>query len=281
MEDKQYTYEPLDNSADEIWLISIQPHSDLSRPIQLNIIHTKLSEKPRYEALSYMWGSEESPQHVEVQGKRLEVTQNLWLALQRLRTRDEARVLWVDAICIHQRNTKERNHQVSQMSKIYRQAWRVAVWLGSETEDSGMDIEFFKVLAAISENLKLKRHYTDYQLELASGLCDVPYWGRLWIIQEVVLAEDIILYCGEDELEWNTFAAVIKRQITFNSLSIKKSTPTNLVQQRMAHKITEQKGFLNFASSTIPDLVHRFSGAACRDTRDHIFGLMALANGCC
>lgn len=277
----QYTYDALDKESDEIRLISIQPHADPSSPVELNIIHANLSDKPVYEALSYMWGSDDNPKFVEIGEKRIGVGVNLWFALERLRSPSEERVLWVDAICIDQRNVLERNHQVSQMSRIYRQAWRVAAWLGRDDFGNGRAaVDFFKILADRS-NSELARNHSQYELDLAFYFCKLPYWSRLWIMQEVVLAGEIILYLGPDELDWDSFATVIKRQITFDGLSIKDSTPANLVQQRMIHKLTEQKGLLNFTSSSIPELSHRFAGAACRDTRDHIFGLMALANGCC
>lgn len=45
-------YSPL-NESNEIWLLHLQPHVD-DGLIKCTIEHTKLSEKPRYEALSYM-----------------------------------------------------------------------------------------------------------------------------------------------------------------------------------------------------------------------------------
>jgi len=39
-------------------------------------------------------------------------------------------VFWIDALCIDQNNTKEKNHQVKQMGKIYANAYRVVSWLG-------------------------------------------------------------------------------------------------------------------------------------------------------
>jgi hypothetical protein len=40
---------------DEIRLLSLQPRSS-GATIRCTINHVKLSSKPRYEALSYMWG---------------------------------------------------------------------------------------------------------------------------------------------------------------------------------------------------------------------------------
>ncbi len=81
-----------------------------------------LSSMPQYEALSYMWGSEEDPMILEIDGHQLSVRNNLWQALKQLRPKEGKRIMWVDALCIDQENNKERNHQVEQMSKIFAQA---------------------------------------------------------------------------------------------------------------------------------------------------------------
>ncbi|CAG8948652.1 hypothetical protein HYFRA_00001772, partial [Hymenoscyphus fraxineus] len=258
MENKPYEYEPLDDSTDEIRLISIHHVSDPDSSIQLDIIRAKLSENPEYEALSYMWGSERDPHDVYVSGKRLQVGHNLWMALLRLRNPTKARVVWVDAICIDQKNTSERNHQVSQMSKIYRQASRVVVWLGPEIQNSN---------ASLNGNLSMI-------------ICDLPYWGRLWVIQEVVLAKDLILYYGNIELEWASFAALVRREIASNTdrENITRKTPMKLIQQRVAQSLTTHGQNFTFS---IVDLALSFSESECRDRRDKIFGLMSLANDCC
>jgi hypothetical protein len=87
---------------------------------------------PAYEALSYAWGSPENPLKIDVNGKAFTVTRNLNAALRRLRSPDKNRLVWVDAICINQKDTDERSHQVQRMAQIYSNAEQVIVWLGDE-----------------------------------------------------------------------------------------------------------------------------------------------------
>jgi len=50
--------------------------------------------------------------------------------LQYLRQPSRTRKIWVDAICIDQSSTTERNHQVALMGEVYKLAKRVLIWLG-------------------------------------------------------------------------------------------------------------------------------------------------------
>lgn len=62
---------------------------------------------------------------------RLSVTVNLYEALLALREQHLPRALWVDAICINQRDDLEKQEQMRFMADIYGKANRVVVWLGT------------------------------------------------------------------------------------------------------------------------------------------------------
>lgn len=59
---------------------------------------------------------------------------NLHAALCGLRDDTDDVVLWVDWLCINQKNTEERTHQVGMMRDIYTNSSEVIIWLGTESE---------------------------------------------------------------------------------------------------------------------------------------------------
>jgi hypothetical protein len=120
-------YSPLSDS-NEIRLLDLQPRRP-GEGIKCITRHVKLSEKPQYEALSYMWGPKEHRQ-IEIDGAIVEVRHDLWDALLELRPQKDTRTLWIDAICINQDDISERNHQVTQMGTMYKNAVRCVAWLG-------------------------------------------------------------------------------------------------------------------------------------------------------
>lgn len=94
--------------------------------------------KSNYEALSYVWGdpSENTVMycsHLPSGGHQtLTITKNLEKALRALRRRRQFRILWVDAVCINQQNTSEKERQIPLMADIYSNARRTLIWLGEE-----------------------------------------------------------------------------------------------------------------------------------------------------
>jgi hypothetical protein len=66
----------------------------------------------------------------------LQITATLHCALLRLRHPKESRRLWVDAVCINQKDLHEQSSQVGMMARIFSQAARVVAHLGYEENGS-------------------------------------------------------------------------------------------------------------------------------------------------
>lgn len=83
----------------------------------------------------------------------LEVTQSCWDVLCRLqlqkskrRTQSdseaEARLYWIDAICINQESTSEPSQQVAFMDAVYMKAQCVLVWPGRTSDCENLKWKF-------------------------------------------------------------------------------------------------------------------------------------------
>lgn len=147
----KYTYSPLLPGHRSIRLLRLHPSSVSDAPIQCQLFNYSLTFPRRsfhlYECLSYVWGSSENKQHILIDGKLFNITQNLHAALIRLRDAYIDRIMWVDAICMNQDDVKERTHQVKSMAMIYAYASRVVVWLGEEADESSATMEKIRIEA--------------------------------------------------------------------------------------------------------------------------------------
>src|SRR5690348_3380219 len=100
------TFQYIHPGDGEIRILELQP-GDGNDKIQgsLKLISIKCLKPERYSALSYSWGSDSQPRRsIFLDDMEFKVRRNLFQALQQLRYRDHPRLLWVDAICIDQRN---------------------------------------------------------------------------------------------------------------------------------------------------------------------------------
>ncbi|PSN72337.1 heterokaryon incompatibility, partial [Corynespora cassiicola Philippines] len=83
-----------------------------------------------YRCLSYMWGAPFAHHEILINGGRFRVGDNLHRFLHTARRLYPSQPLWIDAICINQRDLAEKGHQVQAMGHIYRKAKEVLIWLG-------------------------------------------------------------------------------------------------------------------------------------------------------
>jgi hypothetical protein len=73
---------------------------------------------------------------------------NLERALLSLQQEDEELVLWIDAMCINQRENDEKSFQVQMIRRIYEAAKLVVVWLGAAGNKSDQAMEKWEAAGA-------------------------------------------------------------------------------------------------------------------------------------
>lgn len=229
-----YTYSPLSKPSC-IRVLDLHPGQE-NHVVSFDLYQTDLDMRTNtsYHALSYEWKGETASVTVLCNGRSILVTPNLRLALQKIRLQEKARTLWVDAVCINQKDIEERSSQVQMMPTIYRKASKVLMWLGrdSPTEKEAIvsipavlsawtraakDDIFSYVLSPDAERVaEGKRLCTEiftggesYSRDADDGAAELlrhSYFTRAWIHQELVLAgERGIVLCGPLHVPWNDF----------------------------------------------------------------------------
>jgi len=149
-----YHYRPL-NSDRLIRVLELLPAKHHDNPIQCRLIERPLDVEPltglKYEALSYVWGSNIGDREILCEGRTLLVTPNCEAALRRFRRPKKSRILWIDAICIDQSNLEEKGKQVPLMADVYHLASRVLIWLGNGTKKTARGFRYLHILAFIAK----------------------------------------------------------------------------------------------------------------------------------
>jgi hypothetical protein len=118
-------------------------------------------------------------------------------------------LFWVDTICINQYDVEERSLQVRIMHLIYSKADEVVVYVGEAEKGEA------EIVKAILRRASLinGQNTTTRELklfDLNSGdwaalrnFFNQDYWARVWIIQEVAVAQRVIVLYGGINLPWH------------------------------------------------------------------------------
>ena len=185
MSEYHYSSLPLGPDSKVIRLLRLMPYKNERRgrtEIQCELFEYTPQDPHKgthlYEALSYTWGGSDKPRSISINKQKLAVTENLYAALLYLRDRSFERILWIDAICINQKDLKEQSHQVQIMAKIYSKAARVLVWLGETANNSEIALERLRIAGenGFPDTFNDK---TIWQAMLA--LLYRPWFQRIWV----------------------------------------------------------------------------------------------------
>jgi hypothetical protein len=223
----------------------------------------------------------------------LPIGKNLFLALKQLRRQEKVRILWIDAICINQDDLEERSKEVARMGDIYRNARRVVVWIGEESEDSdlavstlkriGEDLDFWKDGERFRWRPKprgrLERLGANPQkiAEMSSSwiavgnLFNQSWFTRLWVLQESGLASDAIVVVGNKDIPWNIFRGAL--------VFIGSEAPGLLLEYFSQQDLGRLRPFVSQTESASLYLLSFLAmHTDCLDPRDRIYAILSLLN---
>ncbi|TPX14618.1 uncharacterized protein E0L32_005310 [Thyridium curvatum] len=334
-----YEYKPLREG--EIRILLLLPGDEGSR-LDIGLEHAKLlADAPdqghdaQYEAVSYVWGPKENMREVFIDGAPLEITPSLNSLLRRLRSTTQARRLWADAICINQLDLIEQAAQVTMMGDIYKTAERVLVDLGEETQNTAAGLElinafwrkhihrgiptptgdlsgetFAYYLGVTMPTREEAGKFRNAELppdrspgwDPAVEIFEREWFRRVWIIQEFVLARDVVMFIGKRPVEWTHLLAA---SFTFNdgvgTMPVQQSKIQSLMYMmvwscigvlrriRLMSSSEEGRRFLDsvtpqshiwkkFQKCRLVDLLHYFQMCDATKPRDRYFSTFGMAD---
>lgn len=273
--------------AEHIRLVHLMPGNGFD-PITVSLENATLRDC-KYEALSYCWGNATFLSPIICNGSRLEVTRNLKSALRDLRHHDLLRTLWIDAICINQKDSKEREQQVGIMGDIYSLAERTVVWLGDTF--AGIELAFNLVdkmqklysaddihtMPKLQKTIPSDHMPTNEELYALDLLLTRPWFCRIWVIQEATLSKKVLVTCGGQKTTWNKLCYGILLTLIYVK---PRSIISNEV--RTLHQIWNIRQAIHNSNKRLSlDLLHLLSKFRCclsTEPRDKLFALLSLTD---
>lgn len=234
-------------------------------------------------------GSNKDPGHIFISGNRFAVTRNLFEALAYLRYPGSDRTLWIDAICINQLDSDEKEIQIQRMYQVYGNARAVIPWIGIANAGTH---EIFNSIGSFGDvvrsafpglNRGLGMGFTvalgDEQKNQRKAtalkeLAERSYWFRAWKFQEMKLATSLTIQCGVHK----------KPSGELHSLHINKQATATARAYNEKGKSVDR--YINNLDSKFPDLTNGqdypnhfldcLLDRQCYDRRDNIFAFLNL-----
>lgn len=173
-----YQHLPLrGDGRQSVRVMSLLPAESNTEQLCVFLQELSLEKLRDIEALSYVWGDAKDLKSILVTQPGSAdftityITANLDEALRALRLKTVIRLLWVDAVCINQPDTKEKEGQIELMSRIYSEVQRCLGWVGPEDAQTRHVFQVRRGFPRIRERLPkwIVRHKLEGRCELAQS----------------------------------------------------------------------------------------------------------------
>jgi hypothetical protein len=290
-----YQYHRLEGK-DCIRLIKLWPRGS-SEGVSCQLFSMPLDTIPRssFETISYKWAERDVQYNsIAINGREFQVPCNVYDILCDRSSKFNHRFLWIDSICINQKDHNEKTAQVTLMRKIYERAGRVVVCLG-DAGDAALAVDALKELSLMKEHLASQREiHEKHTLENKSQRWNAmtklfrnPWFKRVWVIQEVAVSPRILVRYGGISIHWSTLTSASKALNSSNEIpALNTSVQTGGeikidVLDCMAYFLLlaeTRDEFQGQKPISLIDILHRHAAWDATDERDKIWALLGCVS---
>ena len=189
-----------------------------------------LTRLPYFVAISWCWTSRSNLLYLSFScnGQEVPVPSHLHALLCSLTPKGipASTTIWIDAICINQNETKEKEVHIPRMREIYGKSHGMVVWLGKEADGSELVMDAETAREMTGKLIKVPGYgpldgMIKYDLpgpgepiwRAIGRLCDRDWFYRTWIVQEVALAGNIELLCGFQRMPWDELVRLVSELV--------------------------------------------------------------------
>ncbi|KAJ8112468.1 hypothetical protein OPT61_g5172 [Boeremia exigua] len=307
----EYEYDGLTSNAFRYMVLLPGVSGD---PLRCSL-HTSHLDQARFEAVSYVWGTDHRTHDIVCDGKVMKITSNLYKVLQRVRLPDTSRNIWADSICINQKNLQEKSRQVTIMGRIYRKAERVLIYMGSTGQEHGPEVlsllqdvrDMINMgLAQVQKSLEAIKisGYSDPETDIwdtfphsepnalvlrdprwasVCVLVEQEWFHRGWVVREAGLAQEGVVIWGQTEFKWDDLmrALVWRHRRAFRTIAMpaEDRIRSHLEAYEARHQDTicvfYQWG--SYRACSLLDYLHCARALRLKDPRDRIYAFLDLA----
>ncbi|KAF4450721.1 hypothetical protein F53441_6164 [Fusarium austroafricanum] len=283
---RPYQYTPFQGN-NSIRILTLEPGTG-DDPLVGHLGFENLDLSPQYEAISYCWGKGGRSSEILCDEKPLSLTRSIEGALRRLRHPTSQRRLWADQVCINQDDIAERSQQVSLMNAIYKGAQHVLVWLGHDPEGQAQQaMDMIHYLNGVFNNQEMHNEFRRVHSEELlsqdrtpwvplSNLTRLPWFNRIWIVQEIGTGAPSTLYWGDAEIDWeilSSVSGVLNQNFHYLRSRFSILTPNiRYLYQRFVEP--EEQYDVNHNRAAFIYELHRARHLLSKDARDHVHAFL-------
>lgn len=160
------------------------------------------------------------------------------------------------------------------MKRVFSCASSVIVWLGTSSGNAASTLDMILDFNA-SPGRKNIFKYNENSLNGLTSVFRRPWWRRIWIVQEVVAARELVILLGHTIFPWE-FLAKLCRTIELDEFRQQPLAP--ILRSCGYQKFTTLHNFRQSRAMQLVRLLQCTQGYQASDPRDKLYALLGLSS---
>ncbi|KAF3041665.1 hypothetical protein E8E12_002387 [Didymella heteroderae] len=273
---------PLDADHSEIRLLLLHP-AGWDEPVRCDFKVASLKDHPTYSALSYVWGREDAVHEISVWLGEVELAPDIWL--ESTAATDPGRCYDIptinDTLELSPHSEQHDNEFFKALDSLPESEALLRIALFLEFMAKRSDFRQTYLFWNPAGNARLKQHWE----QVLRTIPENPWFDRLWVVQEVVLAPTVIILIGPVALPLDTIARAKEAHLQHKQWPYYggfKHTATEILLETAISPFVDiarvRKQIRDRAASlTLAELRLQLSRRAATVDHDQVFSLLGLA----
>lgn len=109
-------------------------------------------------------------------------------------------------------------------------------------------------------------------VDLLHDIVDRPYWNRIWIVQEIEVAKEVMLMCGPDMISFVDFRKVLHKNAPYTDSTYGESSNATVIPTLDFLR----DDYLKQTLTCLADAIMSTGNRCASDPRDQVYGLLDL-----
>lgn len=188
------------------------------------------------------------------------------------------------------------------MTRIYRKAAGVHIWLGAQADNSEIAIQVARQLADQTPRgpgqlgivyPETTAEQRDFHRKALAKLFERPWWERVWVRQEVAVAKEATVHCGSEYCSFHAITLTLEilnkmdEELGFKAIQEKPTSEphSNLLRTTsysraytLALYRSRQGQGPTTAYKDLGTLIHDTRACLATDSRDKVFSILGLVD---
>ncbi|KIW17397.1 hypothetical protein PV08_04591 [Exophiala spinifera] len=292
---------PVDPAKGEFRILVLDDYDDPDEAISGHLQIASVHDNAVYDAISYAWADAGDFRTIYINGQQHAVASTLTINMRHCQIKTGTKAFWCDAISINQLDNDEKSQQIQIMHHIFAGARIVRVFFNPDSSYSPYVERAVDVLLQTVEHSDLQAAEIDGQpmnathIEWLSGLRHDAWWTRVWVVQEFVLAKELVFQFRDKFFDVEVLNKPKIRQLPL-ALSMfqvgESRLSTELLQKccrSFAQGVNNLLWYRNFPldrrhgleekhMSLLTNILFEIRRRHVTNPKDRIFGILALVN---